>query len=963
MANVSESKANFIHGLSDLWTRFFKDKNQLEAMYKATEITIGQTYLDLMALVLNFSLREVPVFQKEFFKLITVREDLVTLRPSDGRYEFELTGLGIKGFSFLYNKILDPTVILEEFIHFEVSTAGTKDLLIFEEDPFDYDGTGEPIPGIPSRDVRVVDADGNTSVETELAFWTPDTQIDGYDMYLNFGHLVSRFEPSSEAYRALLQGIFQYFVMGPTPVQVTSALNVIVGFPVIRDDGEILQEVDTSDADYNVVVTDVTRYSVDSTIPLREDVLDENNWATNVGESNALTFKAFEYLTGVFYVYDVIENPTWWRDKLIPENLLPDEPKLRRLIDPILHENVVGNPSGLVKVGDPGVICGADDDGYIPVLDAEHPTPYTGPGYEDNTTLWRPTYRHSFPYTVFERFLKHHAYIVEMDHDTLQAGEIPFSRLNFDLQSIIVAGKSAYTYMYAEPGLNFFDDVIPSDELMEILVYVGFTYVEEPDFDKAGLGDMVDGIDNTIIVGETAVLVGDYYKYNVSGAIDVSNAPWPEPLPDANGNTPVVVGGADPTHMNEEWRSGTGDGAFVYSSPQGSLTVPGWGVMENYLVGTWVYRPSTQKYYQIASYAEIAGPDTVIYFATPIYEFTDGASEDWSIWTDPAIAGHGEMAVQLTVTSPVWVGGSSIYYWDGLTRATQRDVANEEQRSIDAYIDSPDTDVHAIAVGDLSNVPKTHHWDGNSWSEETNPLSDGTLYSVITPSNVLAIACGYDDIATAGKIITWNGSAWSAATISGGAPSVIFTSVLVVPGTGEQGAVGYLDGGATRDAKAYMNFGAAWADIGIGADDHQFLDSYAPDNVNIWCCGSDYPGEVGSVHYFDGASPWVKQYDGTSDGVGILNSIWGTDLYNIWTVGEDSAVIRWDGISWAKQSFPVAGLELTSIWGHSTDNMYIVGFDGTDRYIFQTKDGGTTWITRDSDTTADEYYAVAGVSP
>jgi len=546
MANVSESTANFIHGLSDLWTRFFKDRNQLEAMYKATEIPIGQTYLDLMALVLNYSLRETPVFKKDFFKLLTVREDLIVYRTSDGKYTFELTALGVKAFSFLYNKILDPTTILEESIDFEVETSGTEDLLVFEDNPFDYGGTGEPIPGVAYRTVEVVDDDGNVTTERELAFWVPDAMVDGYNLYLNFGHLVGRFEPSSESYRALLQGIFQYFMLGPTPTHLTSALNVIVGLPVIRDDGEILQEVDTSDPDYTVVITNAVRYSFDSYINLRDDILDTTNWAVNVGDDAALTFNALDYMSSVFSVSDNVENPAWWYDHIISDKLLPDEPRLRRVVTPELYENLVNNPPGLVKVGDPGVFVGADDDGYVPTVGT-----YAG------TNLWRPTYRHSFPYIMFERFLKQHAFIVEFDHDALISGAIPFSRLNFDLQSIVVAGKSAYTFMHTEPGLNFFDDVIPRDDNIELLVWVGFPYANAtpppeamPDFDDSGLGDQIKVVSSQIVVGDTAILVGDYYNYNAAGHTNVYSAPWPGF--GASGYTPAVVGGADPTRFVDE---------------------------------------------------------------------------------------------------------------------------------------------------------------------------------------------------------------------------------------------------------------------------------------------------------------------------------------------------------------------------------------------------------------------------
>jgi hypothetical protein len=306
--------------------------------------------------------------------------------------------------------------------------------------------------------------------------------------------------------------------------------------------------------------------------------------------------------------------------------------------------------------------------------------------------------------------------------------------------------------------------------------------------------------------------------------------------------------------------------------------------------------------------------------------------------------------------SPVWVGGSSIYYWDGLTLATQE--SGGVQRSISAYFDSG---VRAIAVGDASNVPKTHHWDGATWTEESNPVTAGTLNGVHVVSDSEAYAVGYNDVAGVGAIIEWNGAIWSVATLAAVPTSIVITGVFKIPGTDEVGAIGYFDGGATRDTKAFLKISGTWYDFAFLAiatpNDYQFLGMYAPNNTNIWACGSDYPGEVGSIHFYDGTT-FALQYAAG----GVLNSMRGFDTMNIWAVGEGSAVVHWDGFSWTQQAFPVAGLSLTSIWGHSANNMYIVGYDGTDRYVFQTKDGGTTWITRDDETTGDEYHAVAGVS-
>ena len=183
MANTSESTASFLQGLSDLWLRFFADKAQLEALYAGTEVTIGQAYLEILENVLNLSVRETSLFRKEYFKLLTVREDLVTLRIEDGHYGFEMTDLNIRSFKFLYNKVFAPSVVLEQNVHFDI-VNDTEDTLVFYQNPFDWDGDGSGtiIPGVAYRTVEVQANDGTISTQRELAFWIPDAQVDAYDL-------------------------------------------------------------------------------------------------------------------------------------------------------------------------------------------------------------------------------------------------------------------------------------------------------------------------------------------------------------------------------------------------------------------------------------------------------------------------------------------------------------------------------------------------------------------------------------------------------------------------------------------------------------------------------------------------------------------------------------------------------------------------------------------------------------
>jgi len=595
----------------------------LEAMYQGTEVLLGQAYLDLLSSILNISVRETPVFNKEFFKLLTVREDQVTYRPVDGYYEFELTSTSIKDCMFLQNRVFNPTLVLSRDIEFHLETDTTSvvggdpaDLLVFHDAPFDWAGSGEPPQGIAWRVVDVVAADGTISRQRQISFWIPDAQVDKYDMYLNYGYLVGHFEASSESYRAFLRGVMRYFVLGPTNMYLTSALNVVAGIPVIRENGEILINVDTTDPngdDTNIITTDRNTYAIPNLLPLRADLTPANY--------NVLTFSSLEHLSAVFTVYDSISNPTWWYDIQIPERVMPDESGPRREINPSLYENLINNPPGLVHVGDPGFILGADEDGFIP---------------SDHGIATRPPMRHLFSYITFERFLRQHSFAVVLDPDSMTSGVIPYERLGVDLQRVVTVGKSAYTFLYLDP-IVFVKDTAPMTDTIELE-------------DTLGVLDEVEAVDGGLTIGVRSWEIGDYYCYTAAG-IAVQNESVVPYVPFVAGQTPVVLAGNDPTHNVVPLASGLADGNFSWplGHPHGTFTISGAPPQEVFHdndVGKWLYAPSTGIMSQI-----------ITVLSTTSVEYTDTNHSiligvPWSLWdreTSPQSGQTADWAVQIEV--------------------------------------------------------------------------------------------------------------------------------------------------------------------------------------------------------------------------------------------------------------------------------------------------------------------------
>lgn len=114
---------NFIRGLSDFWPRFFEDTASIEAFFDAAQTQIGQLYLELMEATLGTSLEYMPVFDKRYWHLLTVREDRVRFSegpsPDEDRFVFT-PNEALVGARYLVNRITDPTVVFEAGVDFDL---------------------------------------------------------------------------------------------------------------------------------------------------------------------------------------------------------------------------------------------------------------------------------------------------------------------------------------------------------------------------------------------------------------------------------------------------------------------------------------------------------------------------------------------------------------------------------------------------------------------------------------------------------------------------------------------------------------------------------------------------------------------------------------------------------------------------------------------------------------------------
>ena len=150
----------YLSGLGDFWSVFFRDAELVEALGRGVEQLLGQAYLDILTGVLHSSLPDSPIFDRELWRLITIRKDQTRYNATDMTWDVTLDSsqVSLATAGALQSSVLRPLTVLEHGLDYELvrRTAPLTPILKFQVDPF-AEATRTAWPGVASRMVDVTE--------------------------------------------------------------------------------------------------------------------------------------------------------------------------------------------------------------------------------------------------------------------------------------------------------------------------------------------------------------------------------------------------------------------------------------------------------------------------------------------------------------------------------------------------------------------------------------------------------------------------------------------------------------------------------------------------------------------------------------------------------------------------------------------------------------------------------------
>jgi hypothetical protein len=440
-------------------------------------------------------------------------------------------------------------------------------------------------------------------------------------------------------------------------------------------------------------------------------------------------------------------------------------------------------------------------------------------------------------------------------------------------------------------------------------------------------------------------------------------APGDDAIVDADANVDAVDA---PTDSSDDARDGSADlTADTDGGDDGPQVIPDLPQVCTAAGWCWTHPlPTGDRFVQAAG----VGPDdTWLLGASGVILRRSGG-----VWSAiPPASQDAALSIWGTASNDVWLGTIfDAYHWNGQTWTRRTIPAASEQRATHAIWGCAPNDVWLVGV-------ETFHWDGTqvSWSEMAR--EPGTFRTVWgSACNDVWVGTLYD-LGGTGRIMHWDGSSWGrvadvpAEQIAGTASDDVWSlgqtqlyhwtapdvGELVDSHTASLFAVGATAVGTMNSNDRIVSIRVRDRVTPLTAPVPAGISSlWARSETDIWGVGA----EGVAVHW--NGSTWTAELPAWALTRDDIIDVTGTGPTDLWATTSGGALLQGDGMKWKTAlTAPQAGQRIYDVWARTADDVWVLG--GDERVHRWNGKGWSTFNPPLPGTTTQEMRAISGTSP
>lgn len=256
-AELIDRPQQLLATLGSLWSRTYLSIDQVVSYTQVQVHAAAQHQLAVLELIASMSRFEVPIFHRENWYLLLLRESelngsaagLSRFDETDYVFDSELlfdtparrplyafpAPADLTRSPLIMNRITDPSIILTHSIDFALDVQNQA--LVFRINPFEQ-------PLIAKRDIY----ENGEVVDREVALWLFRGEFDYQHIWKQFGYVLGLHLKSAKGYRDLMNALMDALVEGPTCRSIEDALSVITGIPLVIEPTETVEVLSTDSA-------------------------------------------------------------------------------------------------------------------------------------------------------------------------------------------------------------------------------------------------------------------------------------------------------------------------------------------------------------------------------------------------------------------------------------------------------------------------------------------------------------------------------------------------------------------------------------------------------------------------------------------------------------------------------------------------------------------------------------------